>query len=51
MSKRVQAKYHEIIIMPSLYVYGRQVGVLSAYVEGKSGQIVINRGLVCTSRG
>ena len=42
-SKRFQAKYQEIIIMPLIYVYGRQVGI------GR-GSVGIGRSQVGTDR-
>ena len=42
-SKRFQAKYQEIIIMPSIYVYGRQVGI-------SRGSVSIGRSQVGTDR-
>ena len=42
-SKRFQAKYQEIIIMPSMYVYGRQVGI-------SRGSVGIGRSQVGTDR-
>ena len=42
-SKRFQAKYQDIIIMPSLYVYGRQVGI-------SRGSVCIGRSQVGTDR-
>ena len=53
-SKKFQAKYQEIIIMPFIYVYGRQVGIGRGSVGiGRSqvGTDLINWGLLCTSRG
>ena len=42
-SKRFQAKYQEIIIMPFIYVFGRQVGI------GR-GSVGIGRSQVGTDR-
>ena len=42
-SKRFQAIYQEIIIMPFIYVYGRQVGI-------SRGSVGIGRSQVGTDR-
>ena len=59
-SKRLQAKYQEIIIMPCIYVYGRQVGIgqSSVGIGGsqvgtygyKLGLSLHKSGLIVTSR-
>ena len=42
-SKRFQTKHHEIIIMPSINVYGRQIGI-------SRGSVGIGRSQVGTDR-
>ena len=46
-SKGSQAKYQEIIIMPSIYVYGRQVGISRGSVGMGRSQVGTDR---CKSR-
>ena len=49
-SKRFQAKYQEIIIMPFIYVYGRQVGIGRGSVGIGRGSVGIGRSQVGTDR-